>query len=126
VSCCHLITKLTQENGIIPGFINVCRKISNVNHCIKTNTVDERRRELDGGSVDQHDPCVCKTEDSLPSSQEAATDLSERGTSGRILIIDIAATVFVFLIVVVVVVVVGVDGFPETDTTAALSKVTRF
>ena len=61
-----------------------------------------------------------------PYSQEAATDLSDRKKSGRILIIDIAAApaaVFVFLVlVVVVVVVVGVDGFSETDTTAALSE----
>jgi len=71
-----------------------------------------------------------KIEDSSLSSQEAVTDLSEREKSGRILIMNIAAAaVFIFLVVVVVVVVVvivvivvGVDGFSETDTTAALSN----
>jgi hypothetical protein len=98
--------------------------MDNINHCIITNTVDDRSRELAGRSVDQDNPCVCKTEDLSPSSQEAATDLSEREKSGRMLIIDIAAAaaaVFVFLVVVVVVL-VGVDGFSETDTIAALSK----
>ena len=109
VSCCHLTTELTQEHGIISGFINVYPKINNINHCIRTNTVDERRREA-GCSVDQKDPCICKTEDSSPSSQEATTDLSEREKSGSILNIDIAAAaaVFVFLVVVVVVVLVVV------------------
>jgi hypothetical protein len=69
-------------------------------------------------------PVFCKTGDSLPSSQEPTTDLSEPEESGRILIIDIAAAAAtaVVSVVMVVVVVVAVGGFSETDATTALSN----